>query len=170
MTSTLDPRYLEFDGDEEFGRLHAAIRLLLPIIPALSASTPILDGEVTGYLDTRLETYRHNQDRIPSIAGRVIPERAFSEDDYRQRIFDPIERDIRSQDPDGVLDVVFLNFRGAIARFDLSGSLLGDVLVLASIVMWGCFTVFGKHLGNQLQPNFPGKGMVTKRSLQIKAD
>jgi gamma-glutamyl:cysteine ligase YbdK (ATP-grasp superfamily) len=109
---------LPFAGDEEFGRLHAAIRLVLPIIPALSASTPILDGQVTGYLDTRLETYRHNQDRIPSIAGRVIPERAFSEDEYRRLIFDPIERDIRPLDPDGVLEVVFLNSRGAIARFD----------------------------------------------------
>ena len=109
---------LPFDGDEEFGRLHAAIRLLLPIVPALSASTPVLDGQVTGYLDTRLETYRHNQDRIPSIAGRVIPERAFTEDDYQARIFDPIERDIRPHDPDGVLEVVFLNSRGAIARFD----------------------------------------------------
>jgi carboxylate-amine ligase len=109
---------LPFDGDEEFGRLHAAIRLVLPIIPALSASTPILDGRVTGYLDTRLETYRHNQDRIPSIAGRIIPEPAFTRDDYQCRIFDPIERDIRPHDPDGVLEVVFLNSRGAIARFD----------------------------------------------------
>jgi carboxylate-amine ligase len=109
---------LPFAGDEEFGRLHAAIRLVLPIIPALSASTPILDGEMTGYLDTRLETYRHNQDRIPSIAGRVIPERAFTEHDYGRLIFDPIEREIRPLDTDGVLEVVFLNSRGAIARFD----------------------------------------------------
>ena len=62
---------LPFDGDEEFGRLHAAIRLVLPLIPALSASTPMLDGRITGFLDTRLETYRRNQARIPSIAGRV---------------------------------------------------------------------------------------------------
>jgi len=109
---------LPFAGDEEFGRLHAAIRLVLPIIPALSASTPILDGQVTGYLDTRLETYRHNQDRIPSIAGRVIPERAFTEHDYGRLIFEPIERDIRPHDPAGALEVVFLNSRGAIARFD----------------------------------------------------
>ena len=30
---------LSFAGDEEFGRLHAAIRMVLPIIPALSASS-----------------------------------------------------------------------------------------------------------------------------------
>lgn len=35
-------------------------------------------------------------------------------------------------------------------RFELSGSLTGDLLVLASIVMWGCFTVFGKRLVDRL--------------------
>ena len=109
---------LPFAGDEEFGRLHAAVRLVLPLIPALSASTPMLDGRVTGFLDTRLETYRRNQARIPSIAGRIIPERVFSEADYRRQIFDRIESDMRPHDPDGVLEPVFLNSRGAIARFD----------------------------------------------------
>jgi gamma-glutamyl:cysteine ligase YbdK (ATP-grasp superfamily) len=60
---------LPFAGDEEFGRLHAAIRLVLPIIPALAASSPYLDGRFTGLLDARLETYRHNQARIPSLTG-----------------------------------------------------------------------------------------------------
>ena len=35
---------LPFSGDEEFGRLHAALRLLLPILPALAASSPIVEG------------------------------------------------------------------------------------------------------------------------------
>jgi len=109
---------LPFRGDDEFGCLHAAVRLVLPIIPAIAASTPVLDGQVTGLMDTRLETYRHNQDRIPSIAGRVIPEAVFTEREYHRQIFDRIRRDISPLDPDGVLDVLFLNSRGAIARFD----------------------------------------------------
>jgi glutamate---cysteine ligase / carboxylate-amine ligase len=108
---------LPFSGDEEFGRLHAAIRLVLPLIPALAASSPILDGRFTGYLDARLETYRHNQARIPSITGEVIPERIFSQAAYRG-LLDRIAEDIAPHDPDGVLDPVFLNSRGAIARFD----------------------------------------------------
>jgi len=109
---------LPFRGDDEFGRLHAAIRLVLPIIPALAASTPVIDGQVTGFMDTRLETYRHNQDRIPSIAGRVIPEPLYTEAEYRQKIFDRIRADVAPLDPQGILDVLFLNSRGAIARFD----------------------------------------------------
>jgi gamma-glutamyl:cysteine ligase YbdK (ATP-grasp superfamily) len=108
---------LPFDGDEEFGRLHAAIRLVLPIIPALAASSPFLDGAFTGHLDARLETYRHNQARIPSLTGMVIPERLFSETDYRG-LFARIAADIAPHDPEGVLDPLFLNSRGAIARFD----------------------------------------------------
>ncbi len=109
---------LPFNGDDEFARLHAAIRLLMPIIPALTASTPILDGQLTGFCDSRLETYRHNQDKIPSIAGQIIPEAVFSKDEYSQKIFKPIINDINPYDHDGILDHHFLNSRGAIARFD----------------------------------------------------
>jgi glutamate---cysteine ligase / carboxylate-amine ligase len=108
---------LPFAGDEEFGRLHAAIRLVLPIIPALAASSPYLDGRFTGYLDARLETYRHNQARIPSITGKVIPERLFTQAEYRE-LFQRIAADIAPHDPERVLDPLFLNSRGAIARFD----------------------------------------------------
>jgi gamma-glutamyl:cysteine ligase YbdK (ATP-grasp superfamily) len=108
---------LPFANDEEFARLHAAIRLVLPIIPALAASSPFLDGRFTGHLDARLETYRHNQARIPSLTGMVIPERLFSEADYRG-LLGRIAADIAPHDPDGVLDPLFLNSRGAIARFD----------------------------------------------------
>jgi gamma-glutamyl:cysteine ligase YbdK (ATP-grasp superfamily) len=110
---------LPFANDEEFARLHAAIRLVLPIIPALAASSPFLDGRFTGHLDARLETYRHNQARIPSLTGMVIPERLFSESDYRG-LLARIAADIAPHDPDGVLDPLFLNSRGAIARFDRS--------------------------------------------------
>lgn len=109
---------LAFRGDEEFGKLHAAVRVLLPLLPGLAASTPILDGRATGYADARLETYRHNQDRIPSLTGRVIPEAVFTREAYASAILDPIRRDIEPHDPEGVLSRHFLNSRGAIARFD----------------------------------------------------
>lgn len=109
---------LPFQGDDEFGRLHAAVRLLLPLIPALSAASPYFEGKHHGFLDSRLEAYRHNQQAIPSIAGSIIPEDVYTKADYHKRIFDPIIRDIRPYDSDGILDKHFLNSRGAIARFD----------------------------------------------------
>lgn len=109
---------LSFNGDEEFGKLHAAIRALLPLIPAIAASSPFLDGKYCGYLDGRIETYRHNQDRVPSIAGLVIPEAAFTYDEYNQQIFEKVKADIAPYDTEHLLNHFFLNSRGAIARFD----------------------------------------------------
>ncbi len=108
---------LPFNGDEEFGRLHAAIRLVLPLLPAIAAASPVVEGRVTGRLDNRLNVYRTNSRKIPMITGRVIPEQAFTEADYHRQIFEPLFRDIAPHDPDGVLQDEFLNARGAIARF-----------------------------------------------------
>jgi glutamate---cysteine ligase / carboxylate-amine ligase len=109
---------LPFTGDEEFARLHTAIRLLLPLMPALTASSPILEGRPTGWLDSRLKVYLHNQDHLPILTGRLIPEAVFSEKEYEDRIFAPIMLAISPFDPEGIMDKYFLNSRGAIARFD----------------------------------------------------
>src|SRR5690606_2112583 len=60
---------LPFYDDEEFGKLHAAVRILLPIIPALSASSPIMDNRITGYKDSRMQVYKTNQKEIPQMTG-----------------------------------------------------------------------------------------------------
>lgn len=109
---------ISFAGDDEFGILHAGIRLLLPLIPALAASSPYLDAKWTGFKDARIETYRHNQEKIPSITGKIIPEAVFSEADYDREIFEKIGQDIAPFDTDKLLNQYFLNSRGAIARFD----------------------------------------------------
>ncbi|MEW6427143.1 MAG: glutamate-cysteine ligase family protein [Thermodesulfobacteriota bacterium] len=111
---------LAFNGDEEFGRLHAAIRVLLPLLPAIAASSPFVDGRPTGRHDNRLEFYRHNQRRLPIITGKVIPEPCFSRAQYHTSILGRIYADIRPHDPEGLLQFEWLNSRGAIARFERS--------------------------------------------------
>jgi len=109
---------LPFADDAEFARLHAAIRVILPLVPALAASSPVLDGAPTGILDNRVHVYRTHQARIPSAMGQVIPEVVRSRAAYDAAIFAPILAEIRALDPDGVLEHEFLNARGAIARFE----------------------------------------------------
>lgn len=109
---------LPFSNDEEFERLHAAIRLLLPIIPGLCASSPIFEGKATGFKDSRMQVYKDNQKEIPEMTGKVIPERVFSRKEYTSQIFEPINSAIRPYDTENILDQHFLNSRGAIARFD----------------------------------------------------
>jgi gamma-glutamyl:cysteine ligase YbdK (ATP-grasp superfamily) len=109
---------LPFGDDAEFGRLHAAIRLLLPILPALAASSPLVEGRATGILDNRLAFYRTNSARIPSATGLVIPEPVFDEASYRREILERIWADTAPHDPQGILRHEWANARGAIARFD----------------------------------------------------
>src|SRR5882672_10529912 len=109
---------LPFYDDEEFAKLHAAVRIVLPLLPALCASSPILNGKVTGTLDTRLVYYKTNQSKIPSITGRVIPEGVFSKRNYFNSIYEKIKADIAPHDPESILDPVWVNSRGAIPRFD----------------------------------------------------
>ena len=135
---------LPFRGDGEFARLHAAIRLLLPILPALAASSPFREGRATGFLDTRLDTYRSNQRRIPSLTGAVIPEPVYSRTSYRREILQRLYRDIAPLDPEGVLQHEWLNSRGAIARFerdtieirvlDVQECPAADLAVLAAVI------------------------------------
>jgi len=109
---------LPFADDAEFGRLHAAIRLVLPILPALAASSPLMDGGATGVLDNRLEVYRQNAHKLPSLSGKVVPERFWTRADYEGVLLAGLYRDVAPHDPDGILQEEWLNARGAIARFD----------------------------------------------------
>lgn len=107
-----------FAGDEEFRRLHAAVRLLLPILPALAASSPVVDGRPAAALDARMTFYRHNADRVPSVTGAVVPERVWSREAYERELLGGIYADLEPLDPEGVLRHEWVNARGAIARFD----------------------------------------------------
>lgn len=109
---------LPFANDEEFGKLHAAIRLVLPIICALSAGSPIADGKISGFHDTRMETYRTNSIKIPSITGQVIPEAVFTQAQYEEKILKRIYDDLAPYDPEKILQEEWVNARGAIARFE----------------------------------------------------
>jgi len=109
---------LPFADDDEFGRLHAAIRYLLPILPGLAASTPIADGKLQSALDFRLVQYAGNSARIPSSTGKVIPEPWYNKADYYREILERIWADTAPFDPEGNLQGEYANARGAIARFD----------------------------------------------------
>lgn len=135
---------LPFADDAEFARLHAAVRVVLPAIPALAASSPFEEGRRAGCLDNRMRHYLANTRRLPQVAGVVVPEPVWSEDEYRRRILAPIRKALAPFDPDRLLDEEWVNARGAIARFS-RGSIeirvvdsqecpAADVAVAASVV------------------------------------
>ncbi|MBS1189789.1 MAG: hypothetical protein H6R10_1581 [Rhodocyclaceae bacterium] len=111
---------LPFGNDLEFARLHAAARLVLPLLPALAASSPFAEGRFTGFMDYRLEVYRSHQMRVPATMGVVIPDSIASPADYRAQVLLPMYRQIAPHDPEGLLQHEWLNARGLIPRFERS--------------------------------------------------
>lgn len=109
---------LPFGDEVQFVKLHAAVRAILPLLPALAASSPLIDGHFAPYLDMRLETYRHNARKVPSVSGHVIPEICRSYADYEELILGKIYADLAPLDPEGILRAEWTNARGAIARFE----------------------------------------------------
>lgn len=109
---------IPFNTEEDFGRLLASIRIVLPLIPALAASSPILEGKNTGYIDNRLEVYRTNQKKVTSITGLIIPEQIFDYASYKKEILEKMYKDIAPYDTNSILQTEQLNSRGCIARFD----------------------------------------------------
>ncbi len=134
---------LPFRGDDQFVRLHAAVRLLLPILPALAASSPVCEGRVQPWRDHRLYVYMNNARRVASVTGQVVPESVTSIDDYHRQILAPMYRDIAPLDPSGILQHEWLNARGAVAKFsrhsieirvlDVQECPLADVAICAAI-------------------------------------
>ena len=108
---------LPFGSDDEFGRLHAAMRLILAILPALAASSPFVEGKASGLFDTRVDVYRTNARRVPSVSGVVIPEPVFTRADYEGKLLKRIYDDMAALDPAGTLRHEWVNARGCIARF-----------------------------------------------------
>ncbi len=109
---------LPFADDHEFARLHAAVRLLLPILPAIAASSAIAEGRNTGWMDFRMENYRTHQARVPLTIGKVIPDTVSSRVAYERDILAPMYREIEALDAKRILQHEWLNVRGAVPRFD----------------------------------------------------
>ncbi len=107
-----------FKNDAEFRKLHAALRFMIVLTPALSASSPYMEGKATGILDNRMNVYKDNSKKIPLMAGLVIPDAVSSQSDYEDKILEPLYLQLDPHDPEGILREEWANSRGCIARFD----------------------------------------------------
>ncbi len=110
---------LPFASNDEFARLMAATRLVLPLVPALAAASPVLEGTRQPNLDERLALYRSNSSLVPAMTGDVIPEPIYDPHEYRTQLFGAIDAQLMAVGADPLLvGAPFTNARGAIARFD----------------------------------------------------
>ncbi|MDD1703383.1 MAG: glutamate-cysteine ligase family protein [Methanoregula sp.] len=106
---------LSYAGEKDLLVQYNRIRTLLPYLIALTASSPMVEGRLTGTMDNRLVYYRENQKAIPEICNGIIPARIRSVDEYRaaqEKIFVKL----RKLNAD-ILCEEWLNSSGLIIRF-----------------------------------------------------
>jgi gamma-glutamyl:cysteine ligase YbdK (ATP-grasp superfamily) len=106
---------LSYAGEKDMLVQYNRIRTLLPYLIALSASSPIVEGRLTGTMDNRLVYYRENQKEIPGICNGIIPSRLSSVAEYK-KIQEEIHAELRARDA-GILCEEWLNSSGLIIRF-----------------------------------------------------
>ncbi|MEJ0032903.1 MAG: glutamate-cysteine ligase family protein [Bacteroidota bacterium] len=104
---------LPFNGDDEFGRLHAAIRIILPLLPALCASSPMLDGKMLDCIDGRMLFYRDNQKNIPSVTGRLCRRQSSPRKITTNLFTNRSRKTLHLFNEDKLLDPVWVNSRGS---------------------------------------------------------
>jgi hypothetical protein len=106
---------MPYQNKDELVAAFNKIRALMPYLVAVSASSPIVEGNLTGYMDNRLIYYRENQARMPEICNNILPEQLGCVDDYikiNRSIYSELKR--RSAD---ILCREWVNSRGVIVRF-----------------------------------------------------
>ena len=106
---------LSYRNKKELVSQYNRIRSLIPFLVAITASSPFVEGRLTGSMDNRLLCYRDNQKEIPLICNRIIPDRINSVDDYH-RMQEEIFSQLRERDA-GILCEEWLNSSGVIVRF-----------------------------------------------------
>lgn len=109
---------LPYYDDAEFSRLHNLIRLILPMIPALAAGSPIYESKVHSCADCRLKFYNTFHEKFPEIAADIIPETVFGVDYYENKFLQPIRQAVHCEDTKDVLPAEWLNARGVVPRFE----------------------------------------------------
>lgn len=109
---------LPFGSPEDAVRMHNAAACLVAYLPALAASSPLVEGRRGPALSSRMVFYARNQLRIPEITAGVIPEYVDSLEDYRRRILGGIYGALHRVRGTELLKHEWVNSRGAILRFD----------------------------------------------------
>lgn len=104
--------------DDDFAKALAAVRVLLPILPALSAASPFSEGRTGASPDMRLVHQGQRFSAWPALAGPLMPEAVFTRDEYYPTVFTPIVRALADAGLHETVDVTAMDTRLATVSFD----------------------------------------------------
>lgn len=110
---------LPYSSEKDAVLVHNLLAEICTYLPAICASSPLFEGHLGNYVDTRLHFYMLNQKEVPSITGDVVPEYVSSFRQYKEDIIGKYSLDLVKA---GVNDYLpyqdWVNSRGVIFRFD----------------------------------------------------
>jgi len=106
---------LSYSREQDMVYLHNRLCALLPYLVAVTASSPMVEGRLTGIADNRLIFYRENQKEIPSICNRIIPEPIRDMAHYHA-MQEAVFSELRARGA-GILCEEWVNSSGVIIRF-----------------------------------------------------
>jgi Uncharacterized conserved protein len=106
---------LEYSDESCLVDLFNRLRCLVPFLVAVTASSPLVEGRMTGFLDNRLVYYQENQRQIPLICNRIIPGKIERLKDYLS-VQEEIYRELKKYDAD-ILCEEWVTSGGLIVRF-----------------------------------------------------
>lgn len=106
---------LSYTGERDMVDLYNHIRVLLPYLVAVTASSPVVEGRLTGNADNRLIFYQENQKETPCICNRIIPGQIEDLSGYHA-MQEEIFSELRARGA-GILCEEWVNSSGIIVRF-----------------------------------------------------
>jgi gamma-glutamyl:cysteine ligase YbdK (ATP-grasp superfamily) len=106
---------IPFRDEAEMVALYNRLRSLIPYLAAIGASSPMVEGALTGKADNRLVYYRRNQSRLPIIAHNLVPAKLRSLADYKS-IQQQMYQELDKHDAN-ILCHEWVDSRGVIVRF-----------------------------------------------------
>jgi len=99
--------------------MHNMLAEICAYLPAVSASSPIYEGQFGENVDNRLHFYMLNQKEVSSVTGDVIPEYVSSFKQYEKEVIASYSLDLAHAGVDEcLLYNDWVNSRGVIFRFD----------------------------------------------------
>jgi gamma-glutamyl:cysteine ligase YbdK (ATP-grasp superfamily) len=134
---------LPYQKNEDAVQIHNQLTNLCAYLPAIAASSPVVEGKIGRDLDNRLDFYKSNQSQIPSITGDVIPQYAFSLEQYKKDVIGRYSKDLINAGASRfLLYREWINSRGVIFRFDrraLEVRVMDEQECIKSDVALACF-------------------------------
>lgn len=135
---------LPFADETEFARLFAVLRFAMPLMPALSASSPFVEGARGPAMQCRLAAARDYVGTDPAFASSLVPDPAMGRDQYRNEALAPLQRTLQARGMGSSLQPLDVCGHGLVADFerglihicmlDMQECLQADLGVCAGVV------------------------------------